>query len=329
MGDHSKQTDFAKASLARMVLFQLGESGNAQAALDDFDAVRDAHVRSAHKRDLLEILCRDQGRIGIVKVADHLDKVRFDPIWSAALTSRCPRGFLEGWRRMENFSHATNRVRFSGRMLQDVSCRRYRQGGGVPALLENLLICGLMAKLLKEIGCRNLACHINEKGREIPVLEEGTWIKSNLDLLDQASEWRFAWAEYIQPKAVLSDAAGYPSPDMPSCCGFESWATVKGVVKILGQAPAHPWRLSEIAEETQLSTRTLQRRLEAGGQSFSRLVRSVRVQHACRQLQNTDMSITEAGFVSGFSDSAQFSRDFRASMGLSPTAYREAAQGLS
>ena len=49
----------------------------------------------------------------------------------------------------------------------------------------------------------------------------------------------------------------------------------------------------------------------------------VRVHEACRLLQGQRrFTITMIGFCAGFSDSAQFSRDFRASTGMTPSEFR-------
>jgi AraC-like DNA-binding protein len=39
-------------------------------------------------------------------------------------------------------------------------------------------------------------------------------------------------------------------------------------------------------------------------------------------LKDGDVPLTAIGFCAGFSDSAHFSRDFRASMGMTPSDYR-------
>ncbi len=58
------------------------------------------------------------------------------------------------------------------------------------------------------------------------------------------------------------------------------------------------------------------------GVSFSKAVRAVRVHEACRPLKDSDASITMIGFCAGVSDSARFSRDFRAGTGMKPSDYR-------
>jgi AraC-like DNA-binding protein len=85
---------------------------------------------------------------------------------------------------------------------------------------------------------------------------------------------------------------------------------------------ARQWKVGELAREAGLSTRSLQRRLGDAELSFSRLVRLVRIHEACRLLKDSDAPITSIGFCAGFSDSAHFSRDFRASMGMTPSDYR-------
>jgi AraC-like DNA-binding protein len=87
---------------------------------------------------------------------------------------------------------------------------------------------------------------------------------------------------------------------------------------------ARQWKVGELARETGLSTRSLQRRLGGAQLSLTRLVRLVRIHEACRLLKNTDAPLTTIGFCAGFSDSAHFSRDFRASTGMTPSDYRAA-----
>lgn len=55
------------------------------------------------------------------------------------------------------------------------------------------------------------------------------------------------------------------------------------------------------------------------------------VEYRCRRaadlLASSDMTITEVSFSCGFRDPSYFSRQFRSSMGMSPSAYRKAARG--
>ncbi|WP_160116021.1 helix-turn-helix domain-containing protein [Candidatus Halocynthiibacter alkanivorans] len=48
----------------------------------------------------------------------------------------------------------------------------------------------------------------------------------------------------------------------------------------------------------------------------------MRIFEACHLLKPGNTPLTVIGFCAGFSDSAHFSRDFRASVGLTPSEFR-------
>ena len=70
------------------------------------------------------------------------------------------------------------------------------------------------------------------------------------------------------------------------------------------------------------SARTLQRRLSEQGTTFTELLVEVRVAEAERQLLETDASVSTIGYATGFSDSAHFTRTFRARTGRTPSSVR-------
>ena len=52
-------------------------------------------------------------------------------------------------------------------------------------------------------------------------------------------------------------------------------------------------------------------------------MRNMRIKHAKRLLRSGEYSVTDAAFLSGFSDAAYFSREFKRSEGVSPSEYLE------
>lgn len=58
------------------------------------------------------------------------------------------------------------------------------------------------------------------------------------------------------------------------------------------------------------------------GISPGNCVIQLRIQHACRLLSNPQVPISEAAFLSGFSDSNYFSRQFKKVTGMTPRGYR-------
>ena len=70
------------------------------------------------------------------------------------------------------------------------------------------------------------------------------------------------------------------------------------------------------------SVRTLQRRLNRNGLTYSELVDRVRHKEACRLLQAKDRSIAEIAIQLGYSDPSHFSRAFRRWERRSPRGYQ-------
>jgi AraC-like DNA-binding protein len=83
-------------------------------------------------------------------------------------------------------------------------------------------------------------------------------------------------------------------------------------------------RMDRIASELGLSARTLRRQLEAEGTSYQRVVDDLRLEVARTHLERNSASVTEVGFLAGFSDVTAFHRAFRRWVGMTPAAYRAA-----
>jgi AraC-like DNA-binding protein len=99
---------------------------------------------------------------------------------------------------------------------------------------------------------------------------------------------------------------------------LSDWLTM-----MLDQASDHQPRQLEIARILHVSTRTMNRRLNAEGTSFRELGLRSRRHRACRLLANGDLSITRIALQLGYQDAANFSRAFRHAAGMSPIAYRK------
>lgn len=80
--------------------------------------------------------------------------------------------------------------------------------------------------------------------------------------------------------------------------------------------------LSSIASEFAMSARTLQRRLAECGHSFQNVVDRARKDLAQRLLMETDYSLAEVAFLTGFSEQSGFTRAFKRWAGQTPRSYR-------
>lgn len=102
--------------------------------------------------------------------------------------------------------------------------------------------------------------------------------------------------------------------------GLHPWA--EWISHILDVVEDHLPTLTELAGLMGISVRTLTRHLQAEGVSFRELAMQIRHRRACALLSSTDISILEIARILGYTDSANFSRSFKGTAGLSPQNYR-------
>jgi AraC-like DNA-binding protein len=93
---------------------------------------------------------------------------------------------------------------------------------------------------------------------------------------------------------------------------------------ILEALPENP-RAEEVAQDLNLSTRTLQRRLAGAGASFTEVSEGVRTELAKEYLSDRGVRISEVAFLLGFSEQSSFHRAFRRWTGVAPGRWRETA----
>jgi AraC-like DNA-binding protein len=85
--------------------------------------------------------------------------------------------------------------------------------------------------------------------------------------------------------------------------------------------------LPGVAAALAMSERTLKRKLQAEGASFSDLLDAVRRDHALRSLRDPARSIDEVAEQVGYADTSNFTRAFRRWTGQTPAAYRKSQLG--
>ena len=90
----------------------------------------------------------------------------------------------------------------------------------------------------------------------------------------------------------------------------------------------------EVAVETGISLRYVQKLLTARGCTCSELVYSARLDHAAHLLDrraslNTDQPLSEIAYACGFRDYTHFARKYRRRFGHAPSAYSEARRSTS
>jgi len=89
-------------------------------------------------------------------------------------------------------------------------------------------------------------------------------------------------------------------------------------------AKGHYPNADEIAQQLNVTPRTLRRRLAKTDSTFSDMLSDVRRQHALEYIQNKQLSIGEIAYMLGYSDPNNFGRAFKKWTSLTPAEYRMA-----
>jgi AraC-like DNA-binding protein len=91
---------------------------------------------------------------------------------------------------------------------------------------------------------------------------------------------------------------------------------------IAAELPHGQPRIGQIARQLSMSSRTLERRLENDGTTFTALLDDLRRGLAEKYVVSRDLSLSEVAFLLGFSHSAAFHRAFKRWTGQTPLIYR-------
>jgi AraC-like DNA-binding protein len=94
---------------------------------------------------------------------------------------------------------------------------------------------------------------------------------------------------------------------------------------IAADLPGREPSLKAVAGRLGQSRRSLQRRLEASGTGFAKLVAEVRRERAEAFLAAGNVSVAEVSWLVGFSEQSAFTRAFRRWTGRPPTRFRREA----
>ena len=163
------------------------------------------------------------------------------------------------------------------------------------------------------------------------VFEEGagTQMRSYLDrLLSNDSRLRLTavldilvWLADLPATPLASPSAFEARVGAPS--GYEP-EQLNRVLSLIETQFAGPLPLATLAQASGLSERSLSRHFSQHiGESVGQYIARVRIGHACRMLTDTQLPVSVVAVRSGFSNIANFNRQFKAAKTMTPVAYRQ------
>jgi AraC-like DNA-binding protein len=248
-----------------------------------------ARAGLASKRRLLELGVDRFGDGFIESLATEVAAQTHHPLIRALCAARGPHELMRRWDRFATTTHTRNRAQPLEVGARSVCLLRTREGGGLPSELEDRFVVALLGGLIARAG-----------GSEIATTHEETSARGRV--------WALEWTTWRVR----------PLPLEPF--GITDELCREVLTRLLADGPR---RLGWLARDLGMSPRTLQRHLGARRTSLRALGRLARIVRAGELLVHGSghRSLTEVAASAGFADSAHFTREFRAHVGMTPSAF--------
>jgi LacI family transcriptional regulator len=170
------------------------------------------------------------------------------------------------------------------------------------------------------IGADNdeVVCNLSPPGLssvEIPLEQIGY---KAAELLDQMMEDRT-----FVPKSVKLSPVGVVSRQSTDVYAIDD-RDVMEALRFIRNHVSEPIQVQDVVRNVSISRRSLQRKfLRATARTIDQEINHQRIQEAQRLLKSTDLSVFDVTRQSGFQSAEYFSKAFRKSSGMTPTAYRK------
>lgn len=95
------------------------------------------------------------------------------------------------------------------------------------------------------------------------------------------------------------------------------------IARIISADPGASWQIETMAAQLNMSSDTLQRRLQNEGTSYSQLVRSLRMEYALDLLQTSSTTIEWIASQVGYQSRSKFAKRFKERFGINPHEIRK------
>lgn len=309
-------------ALAQIPLRYLRDHGGIPADIDGAALSSPDGTPVAVQRRLLREVARRGGDGLLLTLGAQMTGMVKEPLLFVMLNARSIADLLDKEQRFNQFFHSHHRIRVLESGQTHVALQHYGLVD-TPVRQESLFVLGLHLEMFAAIGCQGLAVSFPQSDAPEQRLSGPPFANPPPG---DASCFRIAWKRFVQRREPL------PGLDalLLSQAAPRDFAADESIVgrlqRLLATDLAHRWTVAEAAAGLHTSLRSLQRELAAADTAFTREVEQARVAQAKRLLVDPQHSVTEVGYICGFSDGAHFSRRFKAATGVSPAAWRAATK---
>jgi AraC-like DNA-binding protein len=343
--------DFASAAMVRLLVRAMAAHGLVPPPPPEVDGLAASHVPLAYKRSVVEAVLQQGGLGTLLQLAQRVDLLAGDPVHRALIGATSVPELLARWQRLERYVHSRHQVSITASAPGTLVLRHHARPGirEEPRPAESLAVLGVLTgacraltvhQLRVEIGppggpCQQVALRPapdNTAGMGAPAALLNTLAASDVPgtrgpqrQVSPLGHWTFRW----QPNEVT---AGTPRPLSPQpsdgLCDALPWPPLAHeLARHVLRDPAALHTVAALAQHAGLACRSLQRSLARDGLSCRHIVAEARARMAAQWLLDSQHSLAEIGYASGFADQPHFTREFARHVGLTPARYREAFAG--
>lgn len=287
-------------------------------------------VTLSAKRWLLAAVAAAHGEGELILAGQAAVAGPFDPLGHALTSAPTPAECLARWGRLERYVHSRHRTVITAEGSRGVHVQHSASAGSPPVRHESLLVAGVLAGLLSAQGCADVRLSLVDG---TVLLDHGRLITGRVPP-GPVDRFRLAWMPgTARPRTELRRSAPPPaeravaspgrrSPEAWAAAGQGRGPVTEAVLRRILADTTRRWTVGELAAATGMSGRTLQRRLQEEGGSFSSAVAAARTIRAAILLVNADVPLATVGFLAGYADGPHFAREFARWTGTSPGRYR-------
>jgi hypothetical protein len=215
----------------------------------------------------------EQGGLPVLaRLGAGVRRVRQEPMHQALVAARSAADAFARWGRLERYVHSRHRLVVE-QLREDAAggtatLRHAARTGPPPLAAEDLVVLGVLAALLDEIGLQDVRARVGE----VPVLPASD--AAALDAAAQAGatdRWTLCWRGAVADRVPApASPAGLPDAVATALHDDARWPPLaceaaRRLAVDLGQTCT----LAELAAGLGLSARTLQRHLAAAGLTYS------------------------------------------------------------
>jgi AraC-like DNA-binding protein len=310
-------SDFASALMVRLMAQGMRDLGLTPPPGLEPRATDGARVSLDTKRQVAGAAVQQGGLAALLHLGAGLRHFRSEPMHLALASARGAGDLFARWRRLERYIHSRHRL-----VVEAVDespeggqarLRHTARQGPPPLPAEDLLVLGVLAALLAELGLADVRAALGDAA----VLPHGE--PAALDAAVRAgatAHWTLSWRGAVARAPVVEGTDALPGSEV-----------ARQAAALLTRDMAGPPSVGELAVQMGCSTRALQRALQADGLSYSALLARARCRAAAGWLLNTAASVAEIGYVCGYADQPHFTREFGQRVGVPPAAFRQAFGG--